>query len=61
MEVQNKATEWLWTYNNDRPNIAIGGITAVMKLKQAAQFYKLILLKMENGYILTKLQNCPNK
>ncbi len=35
-EVQEQATEWLWTYNNDRPNMAIGGITPVMKLKQAA-------------------------
>ncbi len=35
-EVQDQATEWLWTYNNDRPNMAIGGITPVMKLKQVA-------------------------
>ena len=28
--------EWLWTYNNDRPNMAIGGITPAMKLKTAA-------------------------
>ncbi len=34
--VQDQATEWLWTYNNDRYNMAIGGITPVMKLKQAA-------------------------
>ncbi len=33
-EVQNHATKWLWTYNNDRPNMAIGGITPVMKLNQ---------------------------
>ncbi len=26
----------LWTYNNDKPNMAIGGITPAMKLKQAA-------------------------
>jgi len=25
-EVQEHATEWLWTYNNERPNMAIGGI-----------------------------------
>ncbi len=35
-EVQDQATEWLWTYNNDRPNMAIGGITPAMKLKMAA-------------------------
>ena len=35
-EAQDQATEWLWTYNNDRPNMDIGGITPVMKLKMAA-------------------------
>jgi len=34
-EAQDQATEWLWTYNNDRPNMAIGGITPAMKLKMA--------------------------
>ena len=33
-EAQNAATDWLWTYNNDRPNMAIGGITPAMKLEQ---------------------------
>jgi putative transposase len=32
-EVQDHATEWLWTYNNDRPNMALGGITPAQKLK----------------------------
>ena len=35
-EAQDQATKWLWTYNNDRPNMAIGGITPDMKLKMAA-------------------------
>ena len=35
-DAQNKATKWLWTYNNERPNMAIGGITPAMKLKTAA-------------------------
>ncbi len=35
-EVQQIATEWLWTYNNERPNMGIGGITPAMKLKTAA-------------------------
>ena len=35
-EAQEQATKWLWTYNNDRPNMAIGGITPAMKLKRAA-------------------------
>ena len=33
-EVQDTATKWLWTYNNYRPNMAIGGITPAMKLNQ---------------------------
>lgn len=35
-EVQQNATEWLWTYNNDRPSMSIGGHTPPMKLKMAA-------------------------
>ena len=31
-EPQAQATRWLWTYNNDRPNIAIGDITLAQKL-----------------------------
>ena len=26
-EIKNFATNWLWTYNIERPNMAIGGIT----------------------------------
>lgn len=33
---QEEATKWLWTYNNERPNMAIGGITPAMKLNNAA-------------------------
>ena len=35
-EAQDYATEWLWTYNNERPNMGIGGITPAQKLKLAA-------------------------
>ena len=35
-EAQDQATEWLWTYNNERPNMGIGGITPAVKLKTAA-------------------------
>ena len=35
-EAQDHATQWLWTYNNDRPNMGIGGITPAQKLKIAA-------------------------
>ena len=35
-EAQDYTTRWLWTYNKERPNMVIGGITPAMKLKQAA-------------------------
>ena len=35
-EVQEIATDWLWTYNNVRPNMGTGGITPAQKLKMAA-------------------------
>lgn len=35
-EAQQIATEWLWTYNHERPNMAIGGITPAQKLQLAA-------------------------
>lgn len=35
-QVQDHATRWLWTYNNERPNMGIGGMTPAQKLKTAA-------------------------
>ena len=35
-QVQDKATRWLWTYNHQRPNMALGGITPMQKLALAA-------------------------
>jgi putative transposase len=35
-EVQAFATRWLWTYNHERPNMALGGITPKQKLAMAA-------------------------
>ena len=35
-EVQDFATQWLWTYNHERPNIALGGITPRQKLALSA-------------------------
>jgi len=35
-EVREFATKWLWVYNNERPNMALGGITPKMKLALAA-------------------------
>lgn len=31
-EVQDYATDWMWTYNHERPNMALGGITPKQKL-----------------------------
>jgi len=31
-EVQEYATRWLWTYNHERPNMGLGGITPIQKL-----------------------------
>jgi putative transposase len=35
-EVQQFATDWLWTYNHERPNMALGGMTPKQKLALAA-------------------------
>jgi putative transposase len=35
-EIQTFATSWLWIYNHERPNMAIGGITPIQKLSSIA-------------------------
>ena len=35
-EVQSFATWWLWTYNHERPNMALGGMTPKQKLAMTA-------------------------
>lgn len=35
-QAQESATRWLWTYNHERPNMALGGITPMQKLALAA-------------------------
>ncbi len=35
-EVQEFATRWMWSYNNDRPNMALGGFTPNQKLAMTA-------------------------
>ena len=35
-EVREFATRWLWTYNHERPNMALGGITPMQKLARVA-------------------------
>ena len=34
-EVQDHATRWLWTCNNEWPNTGIRGMTPIQKLKAA--------------------------
>ena len=35
-EVRDFATRWIWYYNHDRPNMALGGITPKQRLAMAA-------------------------
>jgi len=35
-EVQDFATNWMWSYNHDRPHMALGGITPNQRLAMAA-------------------------
>ena len=35
-EVQQISTAWLWSYNNERPNMGNGGMTPAQKLRMAA-------------------------
>ena len=38
VEVPEAATRWRWTYNNERPNMALGGFTPIQQLAMAAEF-----------------------
>ena len=49
-QAQEEATRWLWTYNNERPNMGIGGITPAMKLAQAATRSNLNQHSTSNPY-----------
>ena len=35
-EVRDFATQWAWFYNNERPNMALGGFTPKQRLAMAA-------------------------
>lgn len=35
-EVREYATQWMWRYNHERPNMALGGITPKQRLAMAA-------------------------
>ncbi len=52
-EAQNYATQWLWTYNTERPNMGIGGITPAQKLKRAASSSGNISLKARSVIVMS--------
>ncbi len=35
-QVQDYATQWMWSYNHERPHMALGGITPKQRLAMAA-------------------------
>ena len=35
-EVRLYATNWMWMYNHERPNMALGGITSKQRLAMTA-------------------------
>ena len=35
-EVRGFATKWIWKYNHERPNMALGGNTPMQRLAMAA-------------------------
>ena len=35
-QVQDDATAWMWSYNHDRPHMALGGMTPKQRLAMAA-------------------------
>ena len=37
-EVRLHATQWMWMYNHERPNMALGGITPKQRLPMAALY-----------------------
>ncbi len=48
-EVQQYATQWMWFYNHERPNMALGGVTPKQRL--AWPYNLLILAHTKNGGI----------
>jgi putative transposase len=34
--MQDYATSWMWSYNYDRPHMALGGVTPKQRLAMAA-------------------------
>lgn len=48
-EVQDFATQWLWQYNHERPNMALGGITPKQNWPWQHNLYFWLMLKMGGG------------
>lgn len=38
-EVRDYATQWMWRYNHERPNMGLGGISPKQRLAMAAWLY----------------------
>jgi len=57
-EAQDQAIEWLWVYNNERPNMRIGGITPAMKLTTAALILRLDPVK-NGGLPISEINQTP--
>ena len=55
-EVQDHATRWLWTYNNERPNMGLGGITPMQKLALDAYSLLTIVAKADKHYSIGHLR-----
>ena len=53
-EVQEYATRWPWTYNHERPNMGLGGITPIQKLAMVA--WSLLLKSVRKRRITHDLQ-----
>lgn len=49
--------EWLWRYNNERPNMAIGGITPKQKLEAALNFNPYFCAPLEKGGLQSTLRS----
>ncbi|MBB4207111.1 putative transposase [Rhodobaca bogoriensis DSM 18756] len=43
-EAQNQATQWLWTYNNDRPNMGIGPRVSALNLLLLEKYFLRVAL-----------------
>ena len=51
------ATQWLWKYNNERPNTAIGGVPPRWLLKAAKALQKPPLRKGGITFLRTAFEN----